>query len=372
MNILWLAWKDYTHPQKGGAEIILRELMKRQRDEGHSVTLLTARHKGSAKQEILDGIHVIRVGNNRYTHPFVALAYYLRNLRGQFDMVIETVNTAPYFSLLFRGKAKAFALYHQLAREIWYFETKPPFSQLGYYFIEPISTWLLGKTRAPLITVSESTKLDMARFGWNPNRSFLISEGIEIEPIANLKQAKKYDRPTMLTFGAMRSMKRTLDQITAFELAKKKLPDLQLKIAGDSSGDYGRQVLSAIEKSPYRDDIEYRGRVTLEQKIELMRACHIITATAVKEGWGLTITEAASQGTPAVAYDADGQRDSVRHGKTGLITKPNPEALSESIVEILTNHQLYKDLQQRAWEWSKQITFDQSYQDFKRITEAYV
>lgn len=370
MNILWLAWKDYTHPASGGAEIVLRELVKRQVSEGHRVTLLTARHPGSAAHETLDGIDIIRVGGNRYAHPLQALWYYLRNLRGKYDVVIETVNTAPYFSLLFGGKAKRFAFYHQLAREIWYFETRKPLSHVGYYLIEPLSTWLLGRAKAPLITISDSTKHDLARFGWPPERTHLITEGIEISPVPSLKNIKKFGRPTMLSLGAMRGMKRTIDQVKAFELAKASLPDLQLKIAGDSSGEYGKAVLSYIADSPYRDDIEYLGRVTTSQKIQLMQRAHVITVTSVKEGWGLIVTEAASQGTPAVVYDADGLRDSVKHGITGLVTKPSPEALSKSIIELLSNQTLYHTLQENGWEWSKRITFDQSYQDFKQIMEG--
>jgi glycosyltransferase involved in cell wall biosynthesis len=350
--------------------VVLRELMKRQLAEGHHVTLLTALHAGSERREILDGIEVIRVGKNRYIHPFQALWYYLRHLRGRYDMVIETVNTAPYFSLFFRGTAKRFAFYHQLAREVWYFETKKPLSYLGYYFIEPVATWLLGRAHAPLITVSDSTKNDLAKFGWRPEHTHLISEGIEITPLRSLDGVRKFDKPTMLSLGAMRGMKRTIDQIKAFKLAKQDIPDLQLKIAGDSSGAYGRTVLEYIQKCPFRDDIEYLGRVSYDQKIALMQRAHVITVTSVKEGWGLIVTEAASQGTPAVVYDVDGLRDSVQSGRTGLVTKQTPHALAAGIVQVLENQERYSQLRTRAWQWSKQLTFDQSYQDFKQITEG--
>lgn len=348
----------------------MRELIKRQIAEGHRVTLLTARHTGSAARELRDGLEIIRIGSNRYMHPLQALWHYLRHMRGMYDMVIETVNTAPYFSLLFGGRAKRFALYHQLAREIWYFETRKPLSHLGYYIMEPLATWLLGRARAPLITISDSTRQDLARFGWHPGRTHVITEGIELEPVHSLKDIRKFEQPTMLSLGAMRGMKRTIDQITAFEHAKRQLPDLQLKIAGDSSSAYGKTVLQAITASPFRDSIEYLGRVHLQQKIELMQRSHIITVTSVKEGWGLIVTEAASQGTPAVVYDADGLRDSVRHGSTGLVTRPTPQSLSKGIVELLSNPTLYHTLQENAWQWSKRITFDQSYQDFKQITEG--
>jgi glycosyltransferase involved in cell wall biosynthesis len=370
MNILWLAWKDYTHPERGGAEIVLRELMKRQLAEGHHVTLLTALHSGSKPHETLDGINVIRVGKNRYIHPFQALWYYIRHMRGKYDMVIETVNTAPYFSLFFRGNAKRFAFYHQLAREIWYFETKKPLSYLGYYFIEPIATWLLGRAHAPLITVSDSTRKDLAKFGWQPKHMHLISEGIEIAPLRSLDDVQKFDKPTMLSLGTMRGMKRTIDQIKAFKLAKQDIPDLQLKIAGDASGAYGKTVLDYIQKCPFRDDIEYLGKVSYDQKIALMQRAHVITVTSVKEGWGLIVTEAASQGTPAVVYDVDGLRDSVQPGRTGLVTRQSPHALAEGVVQVLGNQDRYGRLRKAAWQWSKQITFDQSYEDFKHITEG--
>ena len=365
MKILWLTWKDYTHPEAGGAEVVLRELAKRQVADGHEVTFLTVRHRGSRKIEILDGITVIRVGTSRYLHSFQALWYYGTRLRNRYDVVVEVVNTAPYFALLLGGQARTFAFYHQLAREIWHYETKPPLSHIGYYVLEPVSTWLLSLARAPLITVSDSTKQDLARFGWHPERTHVISEGIEIEPLRDIRSVRKFSAPTLLALGAQRGMKRSLDQIRAFEIAKQKLPALRLKIAGQASGKYGQKVLEAIENSPYKKDIDYLGRVRLEEKIKLMQKSHLLLVTSVKEGWGLTVTEANSQGTPAIVYDVDGLRDSVRNGKTGVVVRHNsPEAIAKEIVKLLKNKKRYQPLRQAAWQWSREITFDTSYADF--------
>jgi glycosyltransferase involved in cell wall biosynthesis len=369
-SILWLAWKDYTHPHAGGAEVVLREFMQRQVADGHRVTLLTVRHPGSSPREMVDGIDIIRVGNNRYTHSIQALWHYVRKLRDRYDIVIETVNTAPYLSILFSSKAKKFALVHQLAREVWFHETKSPLSHLGYYVLEPSALRLMSKAKVPLITISESTKQDIAKYGWHPDRTHIVSEGIEIEPLANLQSAKKYRQPTLLSLGAMRGMKRTLDQIEAFEIAKVQLPELQIKIAGDNTGPYGEQVMRRISESPYSADIEYLGRVSREEKIALMRHCHLITVTSVKEGWGLIVTEAASQGTPAVVYDVDGLRDSVRDGDTGIVTPQTPESLAAGIVELLNDQAYYQRMRQAAWEWSKEITFDNGYSQLNAILET--
>jgi glycosyltransferase involved in cell wall biosynthesis len=365
MSILWLTWKDHMHPAAGGAEVVSRELTQRLAAEGHDVTLLTCGYPGASSREHHQGVNIIRIGSNRYLHPLQASLLYLRVLRNKFDIVIEEVNAAPYFSVLFGKKAKRFLFYHHLEREVWLTETKPPLSYLGYYLLEPLATRLLGAAKVPLITVSESTKQDMVRYGFAPERTHIISEGIELEPLADLKKVVKYEQPTLLSLGAMRAMKRTLDQVKAFERAKRELPDLQLKIAGSASDAYGKKVLAYIDQSPYKDDIEYLGRISDEQRLELMRRCHAVSLTSVKEGWCLVVTEAASQGTPAVAYDVHGLRDSIRHEESGIITDSNPDALAAGIVSLLQDQKRYDQLRQTGWEWSKQITFDQSYRDLK-------
>jgi len=369
MSILWLTWKDYTHPAAGGAEVVLRELSQRLVADGHAVTFLTVRHPGSATREIRDGIEIIRIGTNRYLHPFQALAHYVRRMRNRYDAVIEVVNTAPYLATLFKGRAKAYVLCHQLAREIWFHELKRPFSNVGYHVLEPVALRLLSRVKGRLITISDSTLTDMEHFGFNRERAHIISEGIEIEPVADLRAVHKFEQPTMISLGALRAMKRTLDQVEAFELAKKRLPQLKLIVAGATDGDYGREVLGRIAASPYAKDITVEGKVSLQRKISLMRQSHVITMTSVKEGWGLVVTEAASQGTPAVVYNVDGLRDSVRDGRTGIVCGTNPVALAEGVAALLEDKHRYESVRTAAWEWSRELTFDNSYQDFKTVLE---
>ncbi len=371
MKIIWLTWKDIRHPAAGGAELVAYELCQRLLRDGHHITMLTCKYPGAAGEEVIGRLRIIRVGKNRYTHPVQALAHYIRNLRGNFDYLIEEVNGgAPYFSSLFTGRERAIMLYHQLARVNWLYEIKRPLSYVGYYGLVPFATRLASRARTPVITVSESTRQALTRYGFEPKRIHIISEGIDIAPVPNLKAITKFQQPTLLSLGAMRAMKRTMDHIRAFEFAKHHTPELQLKIAGPSDTAYGKHVLREITRSRFRDSMEYLGKVSTETKVQLMQRAHLILQTAIEEGWGLTITEAASQGTPAVAYNVAGLRDSIRHGETGIVTDEHPQALSEGIRTILANRPAYEAMRLRAWQWSKQITFDQSYHDFLQILEA--
>jgi glycosyltransferase involved in cell wall biosynthesis len=163
-------------------------------------------------------------------------------------------------------------------------------------------------------------------------------------------------------------MKRTLETVRAFAYVKKEIPNAQLVIAGDMSGVYGEQVAREVAASLFVNDIAILGRISKEKKVEVLQRSHIITVTSVKEGWGLVVTEANSQGTPAVVYNVDGLRDSVRDGVTGSVTIQNkPELLAQAIVILLKDKDKYEQRRSAAHAWSKEITFDRSYTDFKKI-----
>lgn len=366
-SVLWITWKDAKHPEAGGAEVVCHEITKRLVAEGNEVTILTCGYEGAASRENKDGIEYIRVGTSRYLHPFQALAHYVQNLKGKYDIVIEEVQgAAPYFAVFFRGKAKCFLLYHQLGRLNWLYEVPKPFSYVGYSLLAPVATRLVSLAGTSVITVSESTRQVLAGYGFRADRTHIISEGLHFDALKSLKGIKKYSQPTLLSFGSMRAMKRTLDQVKAFEIAKKDMPKLQLKIAGSASSKYGQQVMDYIKASPHAADIEYLGRVDDKQKAELMQKSHLILVTSVEEGWGLIVSEANGQGTPAVVYDVSGLRDSVRNKITGIVIAPKPDAMAKAINDVLQDNKQYERLRQAAWLWSQELTFDKSYEDFKR------
>jgi len=386
MKILWLTWKDKSHPHAGGAETVNEELAKRLAHDGHEVLFVVGGFSGGAEEKARDGFKIIRVGG-WYSVYWYAYRYYKKHLQGWADLVIDEMNTVPFFASFYVSQSvipaparndsrsdsgrkvgiqekrpKVIMFVHQLCREIWFYQMHFPLNVIGY-LLEPIYLWMFRKSR--VVTISESTKKDLMRYGFSSDRIQVISQGIDVEPIGSLEDVQKYPEPTALSLGVIREMKRTADQVRAFEIAKRSLPKLKMKIAGVANGAYGEKVLALIEKSPYRNDIEYCGRVSQEKKIELMQKSHCILVTSVKEGWGLIVTEAASQGTPAAVYDVDGLRDSVRDGATGILAKTNtPAGLAEAVVSIFSDTERYDRMRKQGFEWSKEITFEKSYRDF--------
>jgi glycosyltransferase involved in cell wall biosynthesis len=360
VRILWFTWKDRGHPLAGGAEVVADELARRLAAAGHEVTLLTATYPGAALEDTRYGYRVIRAGG-RFTTYLAAWWYYRRHLRGWPDLVIDECNTMPYFAGWYTGRPTVM-LFHMLCREIWFYQFPFPLNLIGY-LAEPLYLRLLK--RGPVITVSESTKRDLTRHGFRAANIRVIPEAVNLPPARGVAAAAKSVRPTVLVFGSIRPMKRTLDAVKAFELARDRLPRLQLTLAGDASGPYGRRVLRYIKSSRHAAAITYAGRPSDAQKLALMRRAHVLLGTSVKEGWGLTVTEAAGQATPAVVYDVDGLRDSVRDHATGLVTTANtPVALADSLVELLSDPAAYAKYQRAAHTWARRLTFDQTYRAF--------
>jgi len=360
-KILWFTWKDKKNSLAGGAEIVNEELAKRLAQNGYEVKLIVGGYKDATPKEIIDGYEVIRVGG-RWTVYWQAYKYYKKNLQGWADLVIDEINTIPFFSK-FYVKEKNILFIHQLCREIWFYQMFFPLNWIGY-IIEPIYLRLLNGR--PVITISNSTKSELQKLGFKDIQ--IISEGIEIEPVDNLEQITKYPNPTILSLGSIRAMKRTKDILQAYNLAKQSIPNLELVIAGDSNDPYGQEFLQELEKSDYKQDIQYLGKVSIDKKIELMQKSHIILVTSVKEGWGLIVTEANSQGTPAIVYDVDGLRDSVIDSQTGIVCTTNtPVNLAQNIAKLFSDQTLYDKLRQESYKFSQSINFEQSYKDFIKI-----
>jgi glycosyltransferase involved in cell wall biosynthesis len=304
---------------------------------------------------------------NRFTVYYEAYKYYKNNLKNKvdFDLIVEEVNTIPFFSKFYAKPKKHYLFFHQLAREIWFYQMMFPISLIGY-LLEPLYLYLLSKSK--VITISGSTKNDLIKYNFKKENISIVSEGVDVKAVADLNTVQKYIDPTLLSLGAVRPMKRTHDILKAFEISKVQIPNLKIIFAGDDSGSYGTKLKEMIYNSRYKSDITLLGRVTPEKKTELMTASHLICVTSIKEGWGLIVTEANRRGTPAIAYNVDGLRDSVRNDMTGLLTKTNaPHSLAESVNKALLDNDNYGSMRVRAHSWSKEITFEKQYSDFLKL-----
>jgi len=361
LKIVWLSWKDRGHPLAGGAETISGEIMDRLVRDGHKVKTVTALYKDAVSHEKKDGVEIFRTGN-RYTVYLKARKLYKERLLGWADLVIDEMNTIPFGSASYSGTKNLFLCY-QLAREVWFYQMPVPISWVGY-MSEPPMLRVLAKKYPVVATESESTRKDMSRFGFQDIHTFRV--GTALKPVTKLEEKPK--DTIILSLGAIRPMKQTLHAIQAFEYARDRDANLKMIVAGDSTSSYGKKVVDYTQASRHKDSITVTGRVPAEERLRLMREAAVILVTSVKEGWGLIVTEANSQGTPAIVYDTDGLRDSVIDTVTGVVSaNSKPDAMGENIISLLKDKKRYEEMRLAAWKNSKQFTFENSYKDFLGI-----
>ena len=362
MNITWFSWKDIHHPLAGGAERLGHEWRRRLVGEGHAVRHVTARYAGSTEREMLDGVETIRRGHMAVTHYPAALAGQWRDAAWP-DLIIEEVNTVPYFSRALMGHAPTVLLYFQLAREIWFHQMPFPLSVIGYA-AESVYTRLQAYGGPTVVTISDDSKRDLTRHGFAPERTRIVRVAIDNVPLPTYDPAAKEPTFTVLFQGSLRAMKRPLDAVMAFHQFLEAGGQGRLWIAGGGSD---ASLRAYVRAHALADQVTFHGRISEDDKLALMRRASVLVATSVKEGWGLIVTEANSMATPAIAYDVDGLRSAA--GVHNLIVAPQPDALAERLREAaraFADRAAYDDWCRRVLDDSRQYTHDVSYQDFRQ------
>lgn len=345
----------------GGAEVFTREVARRWIKRGHEVVLFTSEFPNCRREEVVDGIRIVRAGG-KYSVYWKAKKFYRKRFsKEDYDVVIDEVNTRPFFAHEFVNNGeKVVVLVHQLAREFWFYETSFPLSHVGYYFLEP--HWLKGIAGVPTVTVSRSTRQDLLGFGFS--HVSVVPEGLSVEPLKELPEKEGF--PVVLFVGRLKRAKRPDHALMAFRFVRRSFPDAELWVVGDG---YYR---SRLERLAF-EGVRFFGRVSERVKWDLLRRGWVLVHPSVREGWGLNVVEAAGFGVPTVAYDVAGLRDSVRDGVTGLLVENgNVRALAKALTRVLEDEGLRLRLSKNALEYAKGFSWDRSAEDFLKVLKHVV
>jgi glycosyltransferase involved in cell wall biosynthesis len=346
----------------GGAEVFTREIAKRMVEKGHEVTLFTSQFPNCKKEEVLDGVKIVRAGG-RYSVYWNAKKFYRKYFsRERYDVIIDEINTRPFFTPKFvTNGEKVVGLIHQLAREYWFYETPFPLSYIGYHFLE--DRWLRSYVDVPTVTVSESTRQDLLELGFR--KVFVIPEGLNFTPLSEVPEKEEY--PVVVYAGRLKRAKRPDHAIRAFKIVKEEIPNAELWVIGD--GPY-KKYLERIAV----DGVKFFGELSNEHRRRLLARAWVLVNPSVREGFGLNVLEANALGTPCVAYDVAGLRDSIIDGRTGLFVKENGdvEKLAEAMIKVLEDGALRKTLSENALQHCKSFSWDRTAQEFEKVLKEMV
>jgi glycosyltransferase involved in cell wall biosynthesis len=359
-------WQDRENPLAGGAEIHLHEIFGRLASRGHEVTLFCGGWDGAPPRATLDGIEVVRIGT-RYTFPLRARAHFRRALAHRpFDLLVEDVNKIPLGTPRWNGPPVV-ALVPHLFGGTAFQELAAPLAAAVWLAERPLGRVYRG---VPFEAISDSTAADLAARGIRRDAVEVIYPGIDTraytpDPSGTARAAA----PVFAYLGRLKRYKGVHHVIRAFAGMNDRRATLE--IAG--AGDY-RPALERLAASlDLGERVRFLGRVREEDKLALLRRAWALVFASPKEGWGITNLEAAACGTPVIASNSPGIRESIRDGETGfLVPHGDVTAMTAAMSRVAADPALVSQLGVQARRFAETFTWERAAAETERHLQGVI
>jgi len=363
VRILLVNWNDRENPHAGGAEIHLHEIFGRLARQGHTVDLVSSGWPGAAPEAELDGMRVRRVAG-RHTFALRARSAVRRLLAvNRYDVVVEDINKLPLFLAGLTDRPFC-ALVPHLFGATAFREASWPIAAVVWAAERPIPR---AYRRAWFHAISESTRDDLVRRGIAAERVTVIYPGVDAEWYAPDATVARADAPTFLYVGRLKRYKGVEIALRALALAWATRPDLVLEVAGQ--GDDRARLERLAGSLGIREGVRFLGFVSDEEKRRRLRRAWALVFPSPKEGWGIANVEAAACGTPALASDSPGLRESVRDGETGfLVPHGDTQALAQRMLALAADPGLMARLGRAGRGFAERLSWERA----ARATEAHL
>jgi glycosyltransferase involved in cell wall biosynthesis len=349
-----VAWRDLDDPEAGGSELHAHRVAAQWAAAGLDVTVRTSAVPGAPETVRRDGYRVIRRSGRYAVFPRVAWEGARHGARPG-EALVEIWNGMPFLSpLWYRGPRIVFL--HHVHAEMWNMVLPGWMARLGSAFEQRGAPPLYRTTR--IVTLSESSRDEIVELLRIPFAHVSVAPP-GIEPVFSPgTAADRSPTPLVVAVGRLVPVKRFDLLFAALERARRKVPTLRAVVVGEG---YERPGLEALRRRMGAEDwIDLPGRVTQEELVGWYRRAWLVASSSLREGWGMTLTEAAACGTAAVATDIAGHRDAVLDGVSGLLTDDSTVQLGDAMAQVLTDGAQRARLSRGALERARWFTWERT------------
>jgi glycosyltransferase involved in cell wall biosynthesis len=343
-----LAWRDLADAEAGGSEVHASTISAIWAAAGVEVTMRTSYAPGQPHEETRDRYRVVRRGSRYDVFPR-AIAAELAGKYGQRDALVEIWNGVPWLSPVWvRGPRVVWM--HHIHGAMWKMALPAPLAPLGDLMERRIAPPFYRRTR--VIALSESSKAEMVhKLGWQAANVGVIPPGID--PKFRPGTAKSAT-PLVVAVGRLMPAKHFDELIRLLAPLRERVPGFELVIVGE--GTERPRLESEIRRLGAGDFVHLVGRISDDDLIALYQRAWLLTASSEAEGWGMTITEAAACGTPAVVTDIGGHRDAVVAGVSGELAPL--AALGQVVQAVLSDRNRLAQLTRGALAHATKFTWE--------------
>ena len=354
MKVLVIEYRDMSHPEAGGAEVVLFEILSRLAGQGVQIDYLCNRHGKAPHEEMINGVRYLRHGYQGYFNWLVPILYRRTLRRNRYDLIFEGIDKLPFLMPLFERNIPVMCLIpHLFGKSV--FQEAPVWLGSYVYLMEKLIPRVY---RNCLISVpSKSTRDDLVARGLPGGHIRVINNGLSAESYTPPDQKQFEDHPLLVYVGRIKKYKEIELGMKALQLLIPNYPTIEYRIIG--SGSYRSELEAVAEKLGVARHVTFTGFVSEEVKRESLQKAHILLYTSPKEGWGISALEANASGTLVVASNSPGLREAVVDGKTGFLTPHGDiQALAQRIDRLLSDPALYNTMRAEALVWAHSFSWD--------------
>jgi len=349
-RIQMLAWRDLEDPEAGGSEIHASTVAALWAAAGLDVCMRTSAAEGQPARARRDGYQVLRRAGRYAVFPRAMVSGAVGR-GGQPDGLVEIWNGMPFFSPLWARSPRIVFLHHVHA-EMWDMAiSQRSLARLGKALELTLAPH--AYRRARIVTLSPSSKTEIVqRLGLPPDNVTVVPPGVHARFSPG---GSRSPRPFVVAVGRLVPVKRFDVLIDVLVELRRRHPTLEAVIAGE--GHQRAALTTRIAHAGASDWLQLPGRQSDAELVALYRRAWVVTSTSVREGWGMTLTEAAACATPAVASAIPGHLDAVDDGRSGLLAR-DPRELLSGLDAVLSNPVLRQRLGAGASALAARLSWD--------------
>lgn len=352
-RVLFMNWRDQSNPAAGGAESFTEQVARRFVRAGASLTLFTSTYPGAQPFDWTDGYLIIRKGGRFGVYS--AAGRHLKRYADHYDAVVDFQNGIPFFAPLWAPATPVVCVVHHVHQSQFDVYFRWPLNHVGRLLEGRVSRHVYPN--GPWIAVSPSTRAEMRRALGLRGPVHIVPSGLDVPPSSSMERSS---RPRIAVVTRLVPHKQ-LDHLVAIvpDLLLR-WPDLRVDIAGTGTARDG--LLAQVNRLGLENSVFLPGRVSEQTKSDLLSQAWITVAPSLAEGWGLTVIEANAMGTPTVAYDVSGLRDSIHHAVTGWLVQPGHSLATTliSAMEELSDPLRQQLVAKQAKDWAAKFSWDSS------------
>jgi glycosyltransferase involved in cell wall biosynthesis len=320
----------------GGAEVLVAQLCRMQRANGHQVSVCAYSRLGSVGELLRDeGVEIYVPGE---AHPATTIYRYFQHFRALRPDVVHCHNVAPTIQAALAarlaGAKSVVSTRHSLVA--------PPYNraeETKYGAMAWFCDWIAGICE---VTCNNLRGAPMAHVD-KIVRVYNGATAIERVPFDALGKRGF----TLLFVGRLAEVKNLETLIRAVAIAVKEVPGLEFWVVGDGPVRAGLEALAA--ELGVAASVRFWGQRL--DTAQFFCAADAFAMSSVSEGLPMSLLQAMSIGVPAVVTDVGGMAEVVRLSGAGLLAPVGDfTAMAEAIVAMAGDAELRAEFSRRAME----------------------